>query len=238
MFPFIFYVISYSSVLPFSAQLIATNSSSLWGHPSAVFFTPSLIGEKTKLESSITSFIFLTSFKIYGFSFSYNKVAIGMQYVGTRDINEKYYVFGFSRKLRDVDFGLSILVNEKDFEGFASREILGTLALSRGVEDIIFGASFTKNTSTMKNSLNIFAILIESLGCTYIDYIFYQNERTFSLSQEFNVLPLLTLSIGYSKDPDQYFVGLYLKSYIKPAISLRYLQNLGYVITSGIEYTF
>ena len=238
MFPFVFCLISYSSVLPLSAQLTANNPSSLWGHPSAVFFIPSLIGEKTKLESSLTSFTFLASFKIYGFSFSYNKVAIGMQYVGTKDINEKFYALGFSKKLKDVDFGLSISVNEKDFEDFISRKILGTLAFSKSVEDLCFGASFSNNLSMMENSLNFFVILIESFGRTYIDYIFYQNDRTFSLSQEFNVLPLLNLSLGYSKDPEQYFAGLYLKSYIKPAISIRYLQNLGYVITSGIEYTF
>jgi hypothetical protein len=236
MFLSILAFICYFSLFPVSSQLLASNPSSLLDHSSTIFFNPSLLGEKTKLELSLASYTFLESFKVYSLAFSYKKVALGMCYAGTKDLNEKFYVFGFSRKLKDVDFGLSISINERVYENFVSRQLNGVLAFSKSSEDLTFGASLLKNLS--ENTLNLFAVLNESIGRTFIDYIFYSNERTLSLSQEFKILPFLSLSLGFSRNPDQYFAGISANNYIKPALSIRYLQNLGYLVTSGIEYTF
>jgi len=236
---FIRYIaVLYFQIIPFSANLRGCNLSSLNGSPSTVLYVPSLIGEERKLELTSSTFSYLPELKTYGLSFGYKHVAVSLSFVGDSSINEKIYSIGATRKKSIIDLGFSINLCEKQYCQFSKQELSLNIAVSKYSEGVLFGTGFQHSWNSKETSSMLFASFSEEWGVTYFDLMVSQGDRIFSVAQDLYLLPFVVLSFGMSQNPNTYFASISFRNYIKPSLSFRFLENLGYINSSGIEYTF
>jgi hypothetical protein len=235
---FVAFLPLYLQILPVSAFLKGYNPSTLQNNPQTVFYIPSLLSEKRKIDVSTAFYAFLPEFRIHSISFGYQRVAIAFSYAGSPTVNEKNYSIGTSRRLGDLDAGFSSNLIERTYSFFRDRDIHVNLSISKSASEIVFGAGFLHGLRSREYTSFLFACFKEQWGNTYVDLNLQSDSRTFSVCQDLYILPFINLSFGMSQNPVCYFAGISLRNYIGASFNIRFIENLGYVKSSGIEYTF
>lgn len=229
---------SYFSLIPHSAIMRSFCITSLYNTSDAVFYAPSLIGEKLDVTMNITTYSFAKEFHDYAFSINYERVGAGFHFKGTKNINEKSLYVASSRELNTISMGLGFMIKDRFYYEINSSS-LGLLAsVSNKSSDILYGATTLLDLSGKTSTTSLFVSFKSSFGVTHLNLTITDGIKSFSIAQDLSILPLINLSFGSTNYPSCYFVGLFLKNYIKPLINFRYLPDLGFVTTSGIEYTF
>lgn len=213
------------------------NVSTLYKNPSAVFFAPSLIPPKSEIDFSLSKFSYIPQFTACSFSFGHKGQALGIQYLGTKEINEKLVALGTSKEWEKLNFGFSVNVLEKFYYEFASRNLGASLSISKASENLAYGLFGSFNISTKEKFYGLFLLINSSVGKTYLDFNYFGNTKIFSVCQELNVLPFVDLTFGLCNYPKIFSLGLSVKNYIKPSVNFRYFPDLGFITTWGIEYT-
>ncbi len=222
-----------------STNLYACNASSLNGHPSTLAYIPSNIDPKTRLEFSLSSFSNIPETRICSAFLSHNSVGIGVVHMGDNEINENHFIIGTKREINEVHIGSSLTLVQRNFERFQSFDLITNLGASKFNDNFGFGAAFKRLWKNPSNSLSLFCTIKEDFGKTFIDlYFCTKGDKGLSLSQELRITDFLILSLGYSKNPEIYHLGLTIPNYLKPSFACKYSEDLGFITSWGIEYTF
>ncbi|MGB9910833.1 MAG: hypothetical protein ACPLN0_07105 [Candidatus Hydrothermia bacterium] len=229
---------TYLSLIPHSAIMRSFCITSLYNTSDAVFYAPSLIGEKLDITANITSYSFAKEFHDYAFSIKYERVGAGIHFKGTKNINEKSLYVASSRELNTISMGLGFTIQDRFYYELSSKSFGILASVSNKTSELLYGATTLLDLSGQTFTTSLFASFNSSFGVTHLNLTITDGIKSFSIAQDLSIFPLINLSFGSTNYPSCYFVGLFLKNYIKPLINFRYLPDLGFVTTSGIEYTF
>lgn len=231
-------LILYTPLIPYSAQMKCYCIASLLGSSDAIFYAPSLLSKAKKIGMSVTTLSYIPELRIFSFSLGFQGSSIASSFIGTSKINEKNLLIGTTKPLEVCQAGLSLKLTEKSYEEMNSRSLSVLASLSNNSTEIIYGLATLYESMSKTINTTIFSGIQNSLGSTYLNLTFQKGLKTFSIAHDFTILPLLNFSFGLINNPKSYFIGFSVRNYLKPSVNFRYIPELGFVTTFGIEYTY